>query len=511
MLVSTPSLSAEENLAADTLIDVGHESLLRRWEKVSGKPGALDPQSKGWLRAEEADGQRYRRLLDSTKLHRKQFLEDWPWWTKPPRTRDWANRYGGKYEQVDSLLRESQRADKRKIVAICFATAAGFTLMVAGTYFGYDYIRKRDEAAFADEYYNRAKGAAVTLMEEVQKSLNAGSMKPSTAQALVETAEEILATLTKRKETPDITARRAEASLMVSDAYSDSGDKPRAFQYVEKARELAKDLTREHPDNTGFQHLLFRTLFRIADAAAMRRDPHARQDYGDALAVIEKLIARQPANDEWKKDSAFIYGKLGDISQGKKDFQDALKDYQTSVGIMEKVVANDRRGNFLWRRDVASARDRVGQAYAGLEDYKQALENYSSALSLRLELIKEQPDNGIVQTHVAVSHREVGDTLKRLGRIDDAIIEFRKELAMREVIADSDPGNASKQVTLALTLERVGRELHERQRIPETIDLYRQALAVWTKLVKRDQNNSRWRQGLQTIEKKIADLTAEPR
>jgi hypothetical protein len=51
-----PTKFAEPTLSDSTRIDVVHEALLRRWNKIS------DPET-GWLAAEESDARRYRWLL----------------------------------------------------------------------------------------------------------------------------------------------------------------------------------------------------------------------------------------------------------------------------------------------------------------------------------------------------------------------------------------------------------------------------------------------------------------
>ena len=51
----------------DTHVDVGHEALLRHWERVSGVRGASgdasDPRRIGWLKEEARDGRWYQALL----------------------------------------------------------------------------------------------------------------------------------------------------------------------------------------------------------------------------------------------------------------------------------------------------------------------------------------------------------------------------------------------------------------------------------------------------------------
>ena len=54
----TPPPFEVKAISGDTRIDVGHEALLRRWDKVSGRGAEL-----GWLRTEQQAGERYRGLL----------------------------------------------------------------------------------------------------------------------------------------------------------------------------------------------------------------------------------------------------------------------------------------------------------------------------------------------------------------------------------------------------------------------------------------------------------------
>ena len=118
-----PSPSSVPELAPDTPIDVGHEALLRRWERLSGDPvipaqGASATQQTGWLRAEDGDGRLYRGLLafvdseggEGTTLPLDQVERRWKWWTSHPRTEAWAERYGGGFASVTRLFENSLAA-----------------------------------------------------------------------------------------------------------------------------------------------------------------------------------------------------------------------------------------------------------------------------------------------------------------------------------------------------------------------------------------------------------------
>jgi tetratricopeptide (TPR) repeat protein len=513
----TPSLSAQETLTADTPIDVGHEAFLRRWWRVSGKPGASNSETKGWLRAEADDGQTYRRLRATDKLHHAQVRKDWPWWKAIRRTPAWADRYGANYAHVERLLKDGQRA---RWIRIGAGLTAGVVVLAVGIGFAAyerrvqaEMARQQQEftaqqTASAQAYYRLATDSAKAMMQRIQTALNRGALNAVAARELLTAVESILAQVPTANETAEITALRAEASVMIADAYIDSGDRQGASQFVDRAKRLAEVLAAKEPDATGYQHLLYRTLFRTADLLAESRPPdreRARKEYGRALEVIERIAAKPPGNPEWKKDAAFVYRKLGDLSQGQGRYQEALRDYNTDLTIMEQVVSGDRTKNFLWRRDLATAKDRVGQAHAGLRQYDKALEILRSALSLRRSLHEEDAGNATIQTHVATSHQSVADTLLRLNKVDDAISEYKQGIAMRANIARGDPFNSSKQATLARTLERAGDSLKGHDRMTEVIAFYEHAREVWKRLIDYNPDNPAWRQGLAAIERKIAE------
>ena len=104
-----------EPLADETIVDIGHEALIRRWNRIGGNPATGDGGTKGWLWAEADDGNIYRGLLalaegSAAKLPSDQVESRWRWWTSRPRTDAWAARYGGGLERVQRLFENSRRA-----------------------------------------------------------------------------------------------------------------------------------------------------------------------------------------------------------------------------------------------------------------------------------------------------------------------------------------------------------------------------------------------------------------
>jgi CRP-like cAMP-binding protein len=93
-------------------IDVTHEALLRRWERITTEAeGKGETPRGGWLWQEERDAHIYRALLALLEGGRTLPLDQveirWAWWNERPRTEAWAERYGGKIDRVRQLFRDS--------------------------------------------------------------------------------------------------------------------------------------------------------------------------------------------------------------------------------------------------------------------------------------------------------------------------------------------------------------------------------------------------------------------
>ncbi|HUA76458.1 MAG TPA: hypothetical protein VMA86_02230, partial [Acetobacteraceae bacterium] len=100
----------EAELDADAAVDIGHEALIRRWERLGGR------EQTSWVRAELEDAEHYRDLLRYGQLGglipKAQLREFEGWWARRRPTRVWAQRYtpGGadKFDVATEVLRRSR-------------------------------------------------------------------------------------------------------------------------------------------------------------------------------------------------------------------------------------------------------------------------------------------------------------------------------------------------------------------------------------------------------------------
>jgi cell division protein FtsB len=119
----------DEPLNAETIVDIAHEALLRRWTRLCGSD-----LKAGWLQQEAQDAATYEAMVKSVPagLSVRQLLKYRAWWKHFRPTPAWTNRYRGNRSQVELYL---QRKWRRFLVTLFSAVL--FIIGVAATSFWY--------------------------------------------------------------------------------------------------------------------------------------------------------------------------------------------------------------------------------------------------------------------------------------------------------------------------------------------------------------------------------------
>ena len=225
----TPPPFEVKAISGDTRIDVGHEALLRRWDKVSGRGAEL-----GWLRAEQHAGERYRGLLamaegNDAVLPAHLFEERWAWWNDRPRTPAWADRYGGGYSRVKGLLLKSRNRmlARRLAMAVLFVAVTGVAVTMVWLWQNADL--RRQEALHATEDANLRRREALqatnTSIGRLAGFLNDGTVRAGGAEKFLEDAKVTLDQLAAiDNHSPDLSKIEISLLLAVSDVKDALGD-----------------------------------------------------------------------------------------------------------------------------------------------------------------------------------------------------------------------------------------------------------------------------------------------
>ncbi|MGA8574347.1 MAG: WD40 repeat domain-containing protein [Candidatus Cybelea sp.] len=207
-----PSVATEPVLQPGTIVDVGHEALLRRWEKISRPPTdeALQQREPGWLWLERDDGRTYEALLTLARdpkatLPLDQVSKYDKWWHARPRTPAWAKRYGGEFDRVDRFLSQSKKKLKLSQQARVAAAILAVFALIGGA-FWFASGRQRAQAAAAAESARQAEINQTRALEVAARQAEVARNRlliRANKLATVRVAEATAALKVKNKELAD--------------------------------------------------------------------------------------------------------------------------------------------------------------------------------------------------------------------------------------------------------------------------------------------------------------------
>ena len=159
-----------EDMTDTSVIDIGHEALIRRWERLGG----LDSTS--WVRQEQQDAEHYRDLVRlaniGSLIEEKQLPIYEAWWEERQPNRAWAHRYshgGDQLQDAKSVLDRSRvaiearwRAEIMRRRLRWSAIAAGVVLLFAAGLAGL--VIQRQNARAELRQASLAQGRLISML-----------------------------------------------------------------------------------------------------------------------------------------------------------------------------------------------------------------------------------------------------------------------------------------------------------------------------------------------------------
>lgn len=279
-------------LEPSTRVDVGHEALLRRWERISREPkadvDATDEERRGgWLWQEESDGRTYRALLGLTESAGAKATATLPielydqyrhWWTSRTRTADWAERYGGGLDKVEKLFEDSRAAlqdDRRRRKSAKNARVVRYVLLIvlAGL------IAASWLAWFLNEQLNVA-----------QQTLAKATIERETAQRAFLAANEQREKAVAERAAANEQREKAEADRAAANEQREKAEADRAAANEQRVK---AEIDRNDALRQGEAAMADRIRADLENAAAQAAREEASRKLAKALMLQSQNIAAQ--------------------------------------------------------------------------------------------------------------------------------------------------------------------------------------------------------------------------
>jgi eukaryotic-like serine/threonine-protein kinase len=187
------------------------------------------------------------------------------------------------------------------------------------------------------------------------------------------------------------------------------GDIPAAMAAANAAWRLSTELAISDPRDAQSGVTRIEDYKLVADLESrIGRDRDASIHMEKAFGLMPKLVAQSPNDTEVQAMKADLNTTAGDIASRKRNYQRALKYYETSIGVLSAVAsANTKNGGAAQR--LGATHNSAGRAQLGLHHLEAAEASFKKAVSLVNEATKASHPNMQALYTLADAHTGLGD------------------------------------------------------------------------------------------------------
>jgi hypothetical protein len=522
-IVPPLSRAATLDLPDETVIDVGHEALLRRWVRVSGDPDATgeraDKRDIGWLRQEQKDGERYqflRSCVDPDSLNEARLSEDqvrryWTWWNSWKPNAAWAERYGGRFEEVERLVEDSHAASRQ---SRWWRRGAYAAAVVVAALVGWQALNLLEQQRQAANTFKLAVMSAEEFSRKILDAFNAGQVSTLGAVDLNKVAAKMYERAGKIQDNSETSLLRT--SWLLVDADIDEalgGDKERWRAKIQQAHDNARKYLAEQPDNSRWRELLFGSLFRLGDIDLDRyirhREPgifeQAAAEYEECRSIAATLLLNdlaQPNSQTADPDAfalrrfnlAFATNKVGEAMQVRGDINGAIAKYREALELATLIEGATKTE---WKLQSATTRIKISGALMSQtpKDLDKALSYYSEAIQKEEAVFANDNTNNIVRSNLAAAYEGRAYAYEQREMYLEAFKGYADSVKMFSRLVDDDARDAKWLDRLARVHRRFGQALERYARaqnepLDRAADQYRHEIVVRDKLLEKDPKDA---------------------
>ena len=178
----------------------------------------------------------------------------------------------------------------------------------------------------------------------------------------------------------------------------------------------------------------------------------------DMMATINDRIRRyhdehppepgdQAARDAADHERSAALDQQGDILLARSRLDEALKIFQESLAIRDRLAAKNPDA-VRAQRDLALILERVGRVQEAQGALPVARQTYERALAISRRLAAGDPGNSSLQRELAGVLADLDDVQKAQGDLPAALATCRENVSIGERIVTAEPGNVENLRTL---------------------------------------------------------------
>jgi eukaryotic-like serine/threonine-protein kinase len=281
--------------------------------------------------------------------------------------------------------------------------------------------------------------------------------------------------------------RRSQALYQIGQVHQAKGSLPQASEAFRESLALVTKVAARAPENNDWQLGLGTAHFYLGDALRRQGDlDGALEHFRSYWQIAERLLARAPDNPAWRLEASFGHSNVAAVLEAKGDLRGALAELETTLALKQQVSTSDP-GNAEWRRTLASTHNRLGVVLQKLGRLAEARDHHRRNLDLQQALLNEAPANAQLQRGVGIAHGWLGNVLDDLGEVAEAMPHHTARHAIASALVAQDPANADWLREQAVARMRLAMVKSENRQFDVAEAMYRESIATVEGLLQKGQ------------------------
>jgi tetratricopeptide (TPR) repeat protein len=280
----------------------------------------------------------------------------------------------------------------------------------------------------------------------------------------------------------------------------------RALERLELALSIYEPLSAEMPHKIDYFKAPAIIYYRIADICLEKKeDDKALEILQSAKRIHLELVKRNPAESTWKANLAFDFCKIGEVFIKKGIYDSALEAFISASSILQPFI-REPYTNLIFLERAARVHRGMAYVYSRTRNWNSALEASKVELLIRLESVKQKPNDTNLRFRLASAYVKAADILLSMQKADRALASLEKSLKIHKELALHNPTDFFVVGAERIAHEKIGHFYAKVGKTDYALAAFSKALQICQDLSGHDTKPFLWRHETVRYSIIIADL-----
>jgi tetratricopeptide (TPR) repeat protein len=255
-------------------------------------------------------------------------------------------------------------------------------------------------------------------------------------------------------------------------------------EFLDKALAIYKDLAQEEGGDPAVRRGTALAHFHVGEICRhLGERDRAREAYGRAIDMQERLHAEDRGRAEYRHDLAESYNWLGELTRlGHGPPAEAEAAYRRALALQDTLVA-DLPDEPAYKREQARSWMNLGIVHRNSSRPDEAAEDYARAIRILEPLTTRFPDNPECAQELARTLADRGVLNKGRGRLGEAAADYRQAIDLLEPLRDGPRSRPIYRQELATYYNNLGNLRYRQKQYEKAKDAYGKGIALLGRLV----------------------------